>query len=107
MPLVQVGDFYINQTSIIEDHCINKDLPELNCNGHCYLKDQLTTDLNITNSEQEALTASGFFMPYAFSNIKVIEVLSFDLNNTKFYSKDIFDKTSSFCPQIFVPPQFA
>ena len=35
-------DFKIHQESIAEEHCINKDKPEMNCDGKCYLKEQLS-----------------------------------------------------------------
>lgn len=33
--------FTVNQTQIIEDCCINKNKPELNCNAKCYLTNNL------------------------------------------------------------------
>lgn len=34
-------DYEINKTEITELFCINKDKPELNCNGSCHLMQQL------------------------------------------------------------------
>lgn len=36
-----IAVFQINQSEIIENFCVNKDRPELNCDGHCYLAKQL------------------------------------------------------------------
>lgn len=36
-----IAIFQINQSEIIENFCVNKDRPELNCDGHCYLAKQL------------------------------------------------------------------
>ncbi len=36
-----IAIFQFNQTEIIENFCLNKDRPELNCDGHCYLAKQL------------------------------------------------------------------
>lgn len=33
--------FKINQDKIIAEFCINKDKPEMHCNGHCHLKNEL------------------------------------------------------------------
>lgn len=33
--------FKIYQDEIIAEHCVNKDKPELECNGHCHLKKEL------------------------------------------------------------------
>lgn len=33
--------FKLNQSTIIQNFCINRDKPELGCNGKCHLKNQL------------------------------------------------------------------
>lgn len=49
--------FKINQEEIAELHCINKDKPELNCDGQCYLKDQLEqVNKEETDDEQQIPT---------------------------------------------------
>ena len=42
--------FKLNQTSIIEKLCINKENPEMKCDGKCYLK----TQLKKTNKEDSS-----------------------------------------------------
>jgi hypothetical protein len=42
--IYQVGYFAyfkVNQAQIIEKYCVNKDKPEMECNGHCHLKKEL------------------------------------------------------------------
>lgn len=34
-------DYQVNRDYIASTLCINKDRPELNCNGYCYLKTQM------------------------------------------------------------------
>lgn len=41
-PLVILVDFKIHQDFIAEVLCINRDEPELQCNGQCHLKDKLS-----------------------------------------------------------------
>lgn len=36
-----VLNYEINKKAIAEEHCENKDKPQLECNGHCYLSKQL------------------------------------------------------------------
>lgn len=38
--LIQVG-FWLNQSYIAENLCVNKDKPMMHCNGKCYLTKQL------------------------------------------------------------------
>jgi len=40
----------LNLTEVIEKYCINKDKPELNCDGKCYLSEKLGLD---TTSKEE------------------------------------------------------
>jgi hypothetical protein len=49
-------DFLIHQTDIIEQLCENKDKPELQCNGKCYLMKQLqeVEDNFSTNSSESS-----------------------------------------------------
>lgn len=42
--VVIVGQFFINQDFIAAELCENKDAPELECNGKCYLKKELKKD---------------------------------------------------------------
>lgn len=62
--------FYINQEEIIANHCINKDLPELNCKGKCHLKAELqtvfpeqATDTIPQQRAESALIFFGFISP--------------------------------------------
>lgn len=40
-PLWPIVNYVANYDYIIENFCINKDKPELECNGQCYLMQQL------------------------------------------------------------------
>lgn len=40
-PAVPVMDFLINYGYIVAELCINRDRPELDCNGTCYLQNEL------------------------------------------------------------------
>jgi hypothetical protein len=39
--VIIVSSFYLNQSEIIEEHCENKDQPEMQCNGKCHLSKEL------------------------------------------------------------------
>ncbi len=40
-PVLPVFDYVVNHDYIVEFLCINQDKPELNCDGKCYLMQQL------------------------------------------------------------------
>lgn len=42
--MVIYGAFYANQSYIAKNLCVNRDKPEMHCNGHCQLKKELATD---------------------------------------------------------------
>lgn len=48
-------DFSIHQDEIAAEHCINKDKPELHCNGKCYLSKELK---NIEPNSKESIKGS-------------------------------------------------
>lgn len=43
-PVLPVFDYVINQDYIAEYLCINKDKPEMHCNGKCYLMEMLANE---------------------------------------------------------------
>lgn len=42
--VVIYGAFYANQSYIAKNLCINRDKPEMHCNGHCQLNKKLAAD---------------------------------------------------------------
>ena len=53
-----VAWFQIKQTEIIELFCINKEKPELACDGKCYLKQKLTESEKHTNEQSSNIPTS-------------------------------------------------
>jgi len=45
--------FVLNQEEIIEAFCVNKEAPEMQCNGKCYLKKQLEKVEQTQDGEQD------------------------------------------------------
>jgi len=52
-PVLPVFEYFINYDYIVEVLCINKDKPELECDGKCYLKDQLLGSSIVKNDTSE------------------------------------------------------
>lgn len=53
MQLGIVGWYELNKASITQKFCINKDKPQLHCNGKCHLKKQLEQQDKTQNKDQE------------------------------------------------------
>lgn len=43
--------FKLNQAQITAEHCENKDKPEMQCNGHCYLNKQIKQEEKSESSQ--------------------------------------------------------
>ena len=57
-----VGYYHFNIQEIIDKFCVNKYKPELNCDGKCYLSQQLGL-VDDTNETESTLSFSESFIP--------------------------------------------
>lgn len=55
--------FQLNVDYIIENYCINKERPELDCNGKCYLMEQLAAADDQKRQDNATLTLLEAFVP--------------------------------------------
>ena len=75
-PIIPVLDYAVNYEYIKEVLCINKDVPEMQCDGKCYLRTQLAE----VEEEQESPAAPNptteFETDYWMSASKALPVVS-------------------------------
>jgi len=67
--------FYANQVEIAELFCINKDKPQLQCNGQCHLKKELN---NVTADDSNHAPAPNKIevkLPLFWSNIDLLDLI--------------------------------
>ncbi|MBV7267828.1 hypothetical protein [Winogradskyella luteola] len=65
-PIYFVGNvlyYQLNIDYIIETYCVNKDKPELQCNGKCHLAKQLTTTTTADDEGKAILSLYDSFFP--------------------------------------------
>ncbi len=55
--LIIQGGFNYNQSFIVKELCVNKDQPQLQCNGKCYLKKQM--EQNVPENQEKEATQEG------------------------------------------------
>lgn len=55
MHVGKYAHFVINPDSFIENYCVNKSKPELNCKGACALKEEFALDQDLDNHEKNHL----------------------------------------------------
>ncbi|WMI67715.1 hypothetical protein [Mangrovimonas sp. YM274] len=71
--LGQIGYYELNIDYIIETYCVNKDKPQLQCNGKCHLAKQM--QLTSTSSEDNTdatFLAEAFFPVFLVQQSEVI-----------------------------------
>jgi hypothetical protein len=103
----------INQTYLTEKYCINKDQPELKCNGNCYLAKQLkkyesdVTALNDKTSKKQAVIKDTSF-DLLCEKVEY-ELIAFDFSNQINTNHFDYKNNYSFLESVdfFQPPCFA
>lgn len=71
-------NFSINQKEIAELECVNKDRPEMNCNGNCYLSKQLKkADLELDQKKEENSKRLSHFKSIEGNDIFFFNTLNF------------------------------
>ncbi|WBL23897.1 hypothetical protein [Zunongwangia sp. HRR-M8] len=66
-PVFQMGEisyYQFNLDYIIENYCVNQDQPALNCNGKCYLMQQLNQSNKTEKANTSARIANSFLPLY-------------------------------------------
>lgn len=100
--VVAYYETHINE--IVEKYCVNKELPQLKCNGQCHLAKQLKATQN-TDSDQEAMLDVSFaFYPVFYQNISntSIAILKYSNSNNNFLYSESYQFLESY--SFFKPP---
>jgi len=98
--------YQLNIDYIIETYCINKDQPELQCNGKCHLAKQLQITNKAPSDEQSSynLVYEAFY-PLFFQNsdiqFKKKSQIIISIKNWKYYS----NLEDTFLYNCFQPPE--
>ncbi|MGY6647620.1 hypothetical protein [Wenyingzhuangia sp. IMCC45574] len=65
--MVSYYECHINE--IVEKYCVNKEVPELKCNGQCHLAKQLASVNNVENDNESVIDISLAFYPVFYQKI--------------------------------------
>ncbi|NRD20475.1 hypothetical protein HNV08_10490 [Winogradskyella eckloniae] len=85
-PIYFVGNvlyYQLNIDYIIETYCINKDQPELQCNGKCHLAKQLSAVDNTDDEGQAIISLFDSFFPVFTGTFITIDIKNFKLYYNK------------------------
>lgn len=103
-----VAYFETHLSEIIQEFCVNKEVPELQCNGQCHLAKQLTI-AQPTSKETDGqgyVQISLAFYPVFFQEITetTIEKINFYKDSKTFFYKESYQYLSSV--SFLKPPEF-
>ena len=106
-PVVPFIEYGIKYDYISKVLCINKDKPELKCNGKCQLSKKLI-ETNPTDSENKSTPPTVKFedcpITYLNSNKYATQVYDYLIKKDNFFNEN--RRTKNYIKQIFHPPKF-
>lgn len=107
-PIVPVIEYNLNYDYISKVLCINKDEPELKCNGKCQLAKEIKKTLPIETSDKQpglpVIDFDKFPITYYKSNEQRIKPFEYS-NKLNFFTYKT-GKTINYIPSVFQPPEF-
>lgn len=107
-PIIPIMDYLIDYEYISTVLCINKDKPELECNGKCYLMQELAKVAEEQSNEMaKKLCSLSFSFMYFITHTSPVEftVIVTDVKQVIHYHP--FLKVESFSSSLFRPPLIA
>ena len=106
-PLIPVAEYAVNYDYIVSTLCVNKNKPEIHCNGKCYLAKELAKANDSETSPFNKAKTSGqkildiYILP-AITRISAVEKIPFFNFNFTYETEYSF----LFLNSIFKPPVF-
>ena len=102
-PSVKIISFYQNQAEIIAEHCVNKEKPELKCEGPCYLDQQLKQSKQ--QPENNAIPEVSVFIPIAIDCHFVIELHTPTYVQAANHFGNVDHNEIAYYGEVFTPPK--
>jgi hypothetical protein len=98
------GSYELNKASIIANFCVNKSQPELNCDGKCYLAQQLKAEKEKQEQNSSHFFSFDFGQYICITNLMVFTSSEIELQCT--YPLPSSDKLPlSFFASVDIPPR--
>lgn len=104
-PVMPVFNYVINQDYIAEYLCINKDKPEMHCDGKCYLMQMLEEQSNEKKQNLPSIDLREY--PIGFVNLLELENVNTTLSEAKKTTLYNNEYSFSLSYQHFHPPIFS
>ena len=68
MEISTIMYYQLNIDYIVEKYCVNKERPRLNCNGKCYLMNQMKAKTQPSKEKTETIIITEAFIPLFFQD---------------------------------------
>lgn len=103
-PVMPVIDYWIDYDYIATVLCVNKDKPELQCNGKCHLMEELSKVNEEPSQTDKKMSVVAFSMVFFqdFSEVVISQVLKLASKKVLDFYENAYHKLLSF--QFFRPP---
>lgn len=96
-------EYAIHQDYFAKVLCVNKDKPEMHCNGKCHLKKEIKKSTGENSNEQKPLPID--LREYPIGHVSALNVQFFKTNTRLFTRTYPLNEYSPFIPGLFRPPQ--
>jgi hypothetical protein len=101
---VIIGNYVINKQMILDKFCVNKALPELNCDGKCYLAQQLQAEKEKKNSESQHFFALDFGLYIPCPTLVLSGLFDEIVNSNRYFqTNELF--ADAYCHSVEIPPK--
>jgi len=102
-PIIPLAEYLINQEYIAEFLCINKDKPQLNCDGKCYLAKKLRVQ---EENKRKNIPKINLENHFHIVNKNHFSIQPYDpISGQKFNPIESVVFSSSYINDVFHPPQ--
>ncbi|EIM78742.1 hypothetical protein A3SI_01691 [Nitritalea halalkaliphila LW7] len=98
------GSYVLNKAHIIENFCVNKSQPELNCDGKCYLAQQLQAEKERQEQEQTHHFSTDFGQ-YQLASTFSLTMPTYKPLYTIFWCKYLLKGYFSVMGSVLLPPK--
>lgn len=102
-PIMPVFEYLVNEDYIAEFLCVNKDKPEMHCNGKCYLAQMLKKQQEERGKNLPSINLKEY--PIGFVDILQLHVLPYTAPKKSLPSM-VIKSPRGYQGRIFHPPNF-
>jgi len=82
-PLLPVLEYLVNYDEIVTELCTNKDRPELDCNGFCYLKKEVSKTSEDQQKDKIPTSIKSIDLFVYSSELKIENIITENIKLTK------------------------